>query len=91
MKKQLVAGAMALALGMGITTGAMAFNQGDRGLHSERFEGVRGFGGWHDGEWGGRRYGHHYEDDYAAGRGLSGAGAGTYCPAFSRCGAGFPD
>lgn len=87
MRKQLFVGATALALAMGMTTGAMAFDH-DNGFHSGRFEGVRGFNGWRHGDWGSRRYvggyGHHYE----AG---SGVGGGTYCPAFSRCGAGLPD
>ena len=86
MKKQLFAGAMALAFAAGMTSSAMAFDHGDRGLHSERFEGVRGYSGWRHGEWGSRRfvggYWHHADDDY------SGA---TYCPALSRCGAGLPD
>lgn len=78
MRKQLLAGATALALAMGMTTGAMAFSHDGvhGGFHSGRFEGVRGFSGWRHGDWGSRRY-------------VGGYGAsGTYCPAFSRCGAG---
>jgi len=91
MRQQILAGAMALALATGMTSSAMAVDHSDRGLHSERFEGVRGYSGWRDGDWGSRRYGYHYENAYGAERGLSGAGAGTYCPAFSRCGAGLPE
>jgi hypothetical protein len=95
MKKQLFAGAMALAFAAGMTSSAMAFDHGDRGLHSERFEGVRGYSGWRHGEWGSRRfvggYGPRYDGDYGARRGLAGVGAGSYCPAFSRCGAGLPN
>jgi hypothetical protein len=93
MKAQILAGAMALALAVGMTTGAMAFSHS--GFHSGRLEGVRGFSGWHHGDWGSRRfvggYGHRYEDDYGTNRGLAGVGAGSYCPAFSRCGAGLPN
>ena len=89
MGRHIFACATALALATGMTSSAMAYDHGDRGLHSERFEGVRGYSYLHDGDWAGRRYGH--QDDYGAGRGLSGAGGGTYCPAFSRCGAGLPD
>jgi hypothetical protein len=94
MRKQIFAGAMALALAAGMTTSAMAFDH-DSGFNSGRFEGVRGFSGWRHGDWGSRRfvggYGHHYEDDYGTSRGLAGVGAGSYCPAFSRCGAGLPN
>jgi hypothetical protein len=80
MRKQIFAGAMALALAAGMTTSAMAFDH-DSGLRH--------------GDWGSRRfvggYGHHYEDDYGTSRGLAGVGAGSYCPAFSRCGAGLPN
>ena len=91
MKRQILAGAMALALATGMTTSAMAF---DSGFHSGRFEGIRGFGGWRHGEWGSRRfagYGPRYNGDYGARQGLAGIGAGSYCPAFSRCGAGLPN
>ncbi|MGB6236915.1 MAG: hypothetical protein WBG16_06150 [Bradyrhizobium sp.] len=94
MRQQIIAGAMALALATGMTTSAMAFDQ-DSGFHSRRFEGVRGFSGWRHGEWGSRRfvggYGPRYDGDYGARRGLAGVGAGSYCPAFSRCGAGLPN
>jgi hypothetical protein len=86
MRKQLLAGAAALALGMAMTTSAMAFSQS--GFHSDRFEGLRGFSGWRDGGWGSRRfgggYGRHRDGDYG------GSATETYCPAFSRCGAGLP-
>lgn len=89
MKKQLLAGALALApalvLAMGMTTSAMASShdsfQGGRGFHSSRYEGVRGFRGWRHDDWSYRRFG-----GYGAGVGQS-----TYCPAFSRCGAGLPN
>lgn len=90
MKQQLLAGAMALALATGMTTSAMAFDH-DSGLHSRRFEGVRGFGSWRHGEWGSRRLVGGYDSEYGARRGLAGVGAGSYCPAFSRCGAGLPN
>ena len=86
MRQQLFAGAMALVLATGMTTSAMAFDH-DSGFHSGRFEGVRGHSGWRHGEWGSRRfvggYEHHGDDDYG--------GSATYCPAYSRCGAGLPD
>ena len=86
MKRQLIAGVMALALAAGMTTSAMAFDHG--GFHSGRFEGVRGFSGWRHGDWGSRRfvggYGPHHHEDYG------GSATETYCPAFSRCGAGLP-
>ena len=92
MSQQLFAYATVLALAAGMTTSAIALDY-DGGVHSGRFEGVRGFNGWRHGDWDGRRfrggYGRHYEDEY--GRGRSGLGAGTYCPALSRCGAGLPD
>jgi hypothetical protein len=85
MKKQFLVGATALVLAAGMTTGAMALDHSG-GFHSERYEGVRGFSGWRDGEWGSHRsvggYGHHYN--------YGGSGTETYCPAFSRCGAGLP-
>ena len=87
MRKQLLAGAAALVLALGMTTGAMAFDRDgvNAGFHSDRFEGVRGFSGWRDG--GNRRYvggyGHHDES-------YGGTGTETYCPAYSRCGAGLP-
>jgi hypothetical protein len=88
MRKLILAGAMALALATGMTANAMAFDH-DGGFHSGRFEGVRGFGGWRHGEWGSRRfYRPHYDGTR---RGLAGFGAGSYCPAFSRCGAGLPN
>ena len=84
MRKQLLAGAAALALAMAMTTSAMAFSQS--GFHSDRFEGVRGFSGWRDGGWGSRRfiggYGSHHDEDYG------GSAAKTFCPAYSRCGVG---
>jgi len=86
MRKQLLAGATVLALAMAMTTSAMAFSQS--GFHSDRFEGVRGFGGWRDGGWGSRRfvggYGRHHDGDYG------GSATESYCPALSRCGAGLP-
>ena len=87
MRKQLLAGATALALAMAMTTSAMAFSQS--GFHSDRFEGLRGFSGWRDGGWGSRRFGggygrHRDGDDYG------GSAMETYCPALSRCGAGLP-
>jgi hypothetical protein len=61
MRKQLLAGAMAVALATGMTSGAMAF---DRGIHGGRFAGIRGFSEhrWHHG-WsghGGLGYGPSY-------------------------------
>jgi hypothetical protein len=86
MRKQILASATALALALGMTTSAMAFGN-DRvhsGVHTGRFEGVRGFNGWRHGDWGAHHpvggYGDRYNDDYG--------GMPTYCPALSRCGAG---
>ena len=88
MRKQILAAVLVLATGM--TSSAMAF--GSDGFHSRfhtsRFEGIRGYGSWRHGGWGGRRF---VSSDYGARPGLSGLGEGTYCPAFSRCGAGLPN
>jgi len=76
MKKQILAGTTALALAMGMTTSAMAFDQGGRGFHagrshggfgSSRFSGVRGLSGWRHGDWGSRQF----DGDYG-GRGYGG-------------------
>ena len=69
MRKQLLAGVMAMALATAMTTGALAFDRGgaggfhDGGFHRGgfhghgRYAGIRGFGhGWHH-DWGGRRFG----------------------------------
>jgi hypothetical protein len=85
MRKQILAGAIALVLATGMTSSAMAFDHD--GFHSSRFEGIRGHGSWRHGDWGSRRF---VSGDYGARRGLSGLGEGSYCPAFSRCGAGLP-
>jgi hypothetical protein len=82
MRKQLLAGAMTLALVMGMTTSAMAFSYGGRGVsgfHSGRFEGVRGFSGWRHGDWGSRQLGGGHgptNDGYGAGRARFGSGFG---------------
>jgi hypothetical protein len=90
MRKGIVAGAIALALATGMTSSAMAFDHDGfhSRFHSNRFEGIRGYGSWRNGDWGSRRF---VGGDYGAGRGLSGLGEGSYCPAFSRCGAGLPN
>jgi hypothetical protein len=65
MRKQLLAGAMAVALATGMTSSAMAFDRdGAGGFHSGRFAGIRGFSEhrWHHG-WsghGGLGYGPSY-------------------------------
>src|SRR5579862_256534 len=68
MRRQLLSTVMAFALAMGMTTGAMAFEQGgdlyDGGFHSSRFEGVRGFSGWRHGDWAGRRSVSGYRSPY---------------------------
>ena len=85
MRIQLFAAATALALAAGMTTGAMALDR-SAGFHSDRYEGVRGFSGWREG--GNRRfvggYSHHHDEDFG------GSSSETYCPAYSRCGAGLP-
>jgi hypothetical protein len=64
MRKQLLAGAMAVALAAGMTTSAMAFDRGDAGgyhgssfvaRNGSRFAGVRGFSGYRHG-WSGQRF-----------------------------------
>ena len=89
MRKQILAGVLALATGM--TSSAMmssAMASGNDSYHSRfhtsRFEGIRS----RHGDWDGRRLVSGY---YGARPGLSGLGEGTYCPAFSRCGAGLPN
>jgi hypothetical protein len=90
MKRPILASAIALALATGMTSSAMAV--GDHSshsrFHSSRFEGIRGYGSWRHGDWGSQRF---VSSDYGARRGLAGIGAGSYCPAFSRCGAGLPN
>jgi hypothetical protein len=90
MKRPILASAIALALAAGMTSSAMAYSHGGfhSRFHSGRFEGVRGYGAWRHGDWGSRRF---VGGDYGARRGLSGLGEGSYCPAFSRCGAGLPN
>jgi hypothetical protein len=83
MRKGIVAGSIALALATGMTSSAMAFDH-----RGSRFEGIRGYGSWRHGDWGSQRF---VSGDYGARRGLSGLGEGSYCPAFSRCGAGLPN
>jgi len=78
MKRQILVGAMALALAASMTSSAMASHH--NGRHSE-------YGGWHHADLDSRQF----VSSYGARRGLSGLGEGTYCPAFSRCGAGLPD
>jgi len=68
MTKQLLAGAMAVALAAGMTTSAMAFDRGGDGSvaarNGSRFAGVRGFSGYRHG-WSGRRFvGDHGGRDY---------------------------
>jgi hypothetical protein len=77
MRKQFLAGTTALALAIGMTTSAMAFEDGGglhagiggshSGFHSRRFEGVRGFSGWRRGDWGSRQF-----DGGYGGRGYGG-------------------
>jgi hypothetical protein len=88
MKRPILASAIALALAAGMTSSAVAYDHGGSVFHSGRFEGVRGYGAWRHGDWGSRRF---VGGDYGARRGLSGLGGGSYCPAFSRCGAGLPN
>ena len=94
MRQQLLAGAMAVALATGLTTGAMASGHGDRG----DFHGGRGFhgGGFHAGHSGfhgtyagirgGRRFvggyrGAHYEGIAPFGHAVGfGPGYGTCSP-----------
>jgi hypothetical protein len=78
MKRQILAGAMSLALAAGMTSSAMASHH--YGHHS-------GYGGWHHADLDSRQFVGGYE----ARQGLSGLGEGTYCPAYSRCGAGLPN
>jgi hypothetical protein len=71
MRKQLLAGAMAVALATGMTTSAMAFDRGGAGgfggyhdgsfaaTHGSRFAGVRGFSGYRHGSGGQRFVGSH--------------------------------
>ncbi|MGZ5873390.1 MAG: hypothetical protein ACXWKP_14915 [Bradyrhizobium sp.] len=59
MRKQLLAGAMAVALAAGMTTSAMAFDRGGDGSfaarNGSRFAGIRGFSGYRHG-WSGHRF-----------------------------------
>ena len=80
MRKQILAGAMALALATGMTTSAMAFGHGGAsfhggrfqsgaihggGFHTNRFDGIRSFGGAR----GGYVRGHSGGGRYGYGRG----------------------
>jgi hypothetical protein len=68
MRKQLLAGAMAVALATGMTSSAKAFDRGGAGgfggyhggsfaaTNGSRFAGVRGITGWRHGGWGSRRF-----------------------------------
>jgi hypothetical protein len=90
MRRQLLGSAMAFALAMGTTTGAIAFEHGGDiyggGFHSGRFEGVRGFSGWRHGDWGGRRSVGGYRSPYDSyGAGLGPDTRHVVCPAYSRC------
>jgi hypothetical protein len=90
MRRQLLSTVMAFALAMGMTTGAMAFEQGgdlyDGGFHSSRFEGVRGFSGWRHGDWAGRRSVSGYRSPYDSyGASLGPDTRHVVCPAYSRC------
>jgi hypothetical protein len=78
MKRQILAGAMALALAASITSSAMASHH--NGHNSE-------YGGLHHADLNSRQF----ISSYGTRHGLSGVGEGTYCPAFSRCGAGLPN
>jgi hypothetical protein len=75
MRKQFLAGAMALALATGMTTSAIAFDRGGAGglqeggfhrggYHGSRFAGVRGFSGYRHGRSGRRFVGGHGGWDY---------------------------
>jgi hypothetical protein len=90
MKRQLIAGATALALAAGMTTTALAFDHDRSGFRSSRFEGVRGFSSWRHGDWGSRRFVEGYGPLHDGNYGVEGPGPASYCPAFSRCGAGLP-
>jgi hypothetical protein len=90
MRRQLLGSVMAIALAAGMTTSAMAFDQGGdgygSGFHSGRFEGVRGFDGWRYGGWGGRRSVGGYRSPYDSyGAGLGPDTRHVVCPAYSRC------
>jgi hypothetical protein len=69
MKRQILAGAAALVLASGMTTGAIAFDHnevghvglrggvhGPDGIHGSRFAGIRGYDSWRHGGWGSRRF-----------------------------------
>ena len=78
MRKQIVAGTIALALATGITTGAMAFDHAG-GLHTgigaihggsfaaNRMAGVRGYSAWRNGGWGSQRAGSYAWGGYSYG------------------------
>jgi hypothetical protein len=74
MRKQLLAGVMALALATGMTTSAMAFHGAGSGVHGAMrggtFAGVRGFSSFRHGALGPRRF--------AGGRSYGGRGYGPY-------------
>ena len=97
MRKPILAGAKALALAAGMTTSAMAFGHGGAsfhgggfrssaihgGFHTNRFDGIRSFGGarggYVRGHGGGGRYGYGWGypyDAYAADLGVVGLGLG---------------
>jgi hypothetical protein len=78
MKRQILVGAMALALAASMACSAMASQH--NGRHSE-------YGGLHHADLDSRQF----VSSYGVRRGLSGLGEGTYCPAYSRCGAGLPN
>ncbi|HLI98811.1 MAG TPA: hypothetical protein VKT76_03760 [Bradyrhizobium sp.] len=85
MTKLVLAGTMVLVLATSMAGSAMAFNDDlHNGFHSRRFEGVRGFSGWRHGDWGNQRF----VGGYASHRDDYNGGLASYCPAFSRCGAG---
>jgi hypothetical protein len=53
MKRKILAGTAALATALGMTTSAIAFDQGN--ATSSRFTGVRGFTEWRHGGWSSQR------------------------------------
>jgi hypothetical protein len=71
MRKQFLAGVLALALATGMTTSAMASDQGGRSqakMHAKRHAGARGISSAQTGVWYGRRVGggagYPYGDDF---------------------------
>jgi hypothetical protein len=73
MRKQLLAGAMAVALATGMTTSAMAFGRGGGGFHGGGGGFHGGMGGFHGGGFRGS-FGAMHGGNFAGMRGFSGRG-----------------